>query len=115
MTPPLEFALRIFHLSLLRGASLLVPRQRRSEWSQEWNAELWYVLRECSSATRAFRKPAREATAFCLGAYADAFCLRRQLWQKQSPFAAILKAVPDSSWLTCPAAMPANRGLTPAN
>jgi len=87
MTPPLEFALRIFHLSLLRGASLLVPRQRRSEWSQEWNAELWYVLRECSSATRAFRKPAREATAFCLGAYADAFCLRRQLWQKQSPYA----------------------------
>ena len=89
MTRTLEFALRTFHLGLLRGASLLVPRQRRAEWSQEWSAELWYVLRECSPAASASRRPVREATAFCLGSYLDAFCLRRQLWQRQSPVAAM--------------------------
>src|SRR6202035_4329218 len=30
---------------------MLVPRSKRSEWSREWRTELWYVRRECFSAT----------------------------------------------------------------
>ena len=51
MTTHLENAVRRMHLGLLWGASLLVPRSKRSEWSREWRTELWYVLRECFSAT----------------------------------------------------------------
>jgi hypothetical protein len=85
MIPLLEMAARFIHLGLLRGASLLVPARRRSEWSQEWRTELWYVLRECSSESSATPRPIREATAFCLGAYQDAFYLRKRLWQKYPP------------------------------
>ena len=70
MTTHLENAVRRMHLGLLWGASLLVPRSKRSEWSREWRTELWYVHRECSSATSlspTFRSVI-EATAFCLGA-----------------------------------------------
>ena len=52
------------HLALLRGAALLVPSSERAEWLAEWRAELWYVGR-------------RRRTAFCLGAFRDAFWLRR--------------------------------------
>jgi hypothetical protein len=52
------------HLALLRGAALLVRAPEREEWLAEWRAELWYV------------GPPRR-TAFCLGAFPDAFWLRR--------------------------------------
>jgi hypothetical protein len=52
------------HYTILRAASLLVPRDQRAEWLQEWQSELWYV-------------PRRKATIFCLGAFRDAFWLRR--------------------------------------
>ena len=51
------------HLAILRSASLLVPGPHRAEWFAEWTAELWHVN--------------RGATAFCLGAFRDAFWLRR--------------------------------------
>jgi hypothetical protein len=85
MIPPLKIAARFAHLGLLRCATLLVPARRRAEWSQEWRTELWYVLRECSSESSASSRPIQEATAFCLGAYRDAFCLRKRLWQEHSP------------------------------
>jgi hypothetical protein len=72
---PLESAIRSAHLLLLWGASLLVPGWHRSQWSHEWRAELWYVLRECSCKTSAKPRSIREATAFCLGAYQDAIWL----------------------------------------
>jgi hypothetical protein len=50
-------------LAILRSASLLVPGLQRAEWFAEWSAELWYVK--------------QSATAFCLGAFRDAFWLRR--------------------------------------
>lgn len=56
-----------FHLATLRAASLLVEREQRSDWLAEWSAELWHVRREA---------PAR-ASAFCLGAFRDAFWLWR--------------------------------------
>lgn len=55
------------HLAILRAAALLVPRHERAEWLAEWSSELWYVLAGGS----------RKATLFCLGAFPDAFWLRR--------------------------------------
>ncbi len=89
MTTHLENAVRRMHLGLLWGASLLVPRRKRSEWSREWRTELWYVLRECSCKANARPSSIREATAFCLGAYQDAIWLRRQSWQKQRPLSRV--------------------------
>lgn len=87
MTSALQIAARRLHLTLLWGASLLVPSWKRSEWSQEWRTELWYVLRECFSATRLGPRSIRQATMFCMGAYQDAIWLRKRSWQSQRPFA----------------------------
>lgn len=94
MTAHLESAVRRMHLGLLWGASLLVPGSERSEWSREWRTELWYVLRECFSATRLSPKSrsVREATAFCMGAYQDAIWLRQRAWQEQQPVARICRS-----------------------
>lgn len=50
--------------AIVRAASLLTPGDRRDEWIKDWQSELWYV-------------PPPEATRFCLGAFRDALCLRR--------------------------------------
>lgn len=50
------------HVAILRNAALLVPASARAEWLAEWRAELWYVD--------------HNATAFCLGSFRDALCLR---------------------------------------
>src|SRR5512135_1123634 len=50
-------------LAMLRTAALLVPGAERAEWLEEWRSELCYVN--------------RSRTAFCVGAFADAFWLRR--------------------------------------
>src|SRR5262249_54685189 len=50
--------------AIVRAASLLTPGDRRAEWVKEWQSELWYV-------------PRHEATRFCLGAFRDALCLKR--------------------------------------
>ncbi len=55
------------HLAILRSAAWLVPNEQRAEWLAEWNAELWYVQRSSELQT----------TSFCLGAFRDAFWLRR--------------------------------------
>jgi hypothetical protein len=49
----------------LRIASLLVPSDQRAEWIEEWRSELWYI-------------PQCRATIFCMGAFPDAFWLRRK-------------------------------------
>ena len=53
----------ILHAAILRSAAMLVPRDQRAEWFAEWSAELCYVTQR--------RIP------FCLGAFQDAFWLRR--------------------------------------
>ena len=55
--------------TLLRTASWLVPGCRRADWLDEWMAELWQARRALG---------ARAALAFCLGAFRDAFWLRRE-------------------------------------
>jgi hypothetical protein len=89
MSSGMELVMRNVHLGLVWGASLLVPTARRSEWLEEWQAELWYVLRECSSQTSVHPRSVKEATLFCMGAYLDAIWLRRRSWQTQQPLARI--------------------------
>ena len=55
------------HLAMLRSASLLVGEQQRAEWLAEWTSELWHAHHEPHGAN---------ITAFCLGAFRDAFWLR---------------------------------------
>jgi hypothetical protein len=55
------------HLAMLRSAAWLVPGEQRADWLAEWSAELWYVRQRCR----------RQVTGFCLGAFRDAFWLRR--------------------------------------
>lgn len=57
-----------FHIAILRSAATLVPEPRRTDWLAEWRSELWHVRRDSSR---------RNVAAFCLGAFRDAFWLRR--------------------------------------
>jgi hypothetical protein len=75
------------NLGLLRLASLLVPGQHRGEWWREWRSELWHVRHACTSQGALSWKGEREVAAFCLGAFQDAFCLRREIVQKKVPLA----------------------------
>ena len=83
MMTSIQIAVRYVHLGFLWGASLLVPSAKRSEWSQEWRTELWYVLRECFSERGVSPRSIRKTTTFCMGAYRDATWLRRRSWQEQ--------------------------------
>jgi hypothetical protein len=86
MRPSLEPANRLLHIGLLRSASLMVPVSQRAEWLREWRGELWHVRQACAPADCASWRGQREVTAFCLGAFQDALCLRRAA---RHPFAAL--------------------------
>jgi len=81
MTRLVERAIGLFHLGLLRAASAIAPGRRRTEWWREWRAELWHVRRVCAPDGCASWPGVCEVTAFCLGAFQDALCLRRQCRQ----------------------------------
>jgi hypothetical protein len=74
------------HLAVLKLAGRLVPRQKRQEWMNEWRGELWHVWRACLPEGSICWEGEREATAFCLGAFKDAFCLRQQFTGRKFPF-----------------------------
>ncbi|HUN87015.1 MAG TPA: hypothetical protein VMU48_21730 [Terracidiphilus sp.] len=74
-------------LGLLRCASLLTPGKQRAEWRQEWLSELWHIRQAHKSAGSASWKDEQRITAFCLGAFQDAFCLRRLSWRTGTPHA----------------------------
>ena len=91
-------AWRLLHAALLRAASLIVPASQRAEWLREWRGELWHVRQSCAplNSTRpdsAEGRSQREVTAFCLGAFQDALCLRRTR-QPDQPFFASLRGTP---------------------
>ncbi len=71
-----DWARRLLHHGLLRSASLMVPGEQRAEWWREWRGELWHVRQACATAGRDAWRGEREVTAFCLGAFQDALCLR---------------------------------------
>jgi len=52
---------------MLQCAAWLTPPEDREEWLAEWTSELWYVS----------ERSKWEAVRFCLGAFKDAFWLRR--------------------------------------
>src|SRR6266481_8018414 len=87
MKLPLAPLFRGGNLVLLRLASLLVPGHRRGEWWREWRSELWHVRQACTSQSALSWKGEREIAEFCLGAFQDAFCLRREVGQKKVPLA----------------------------
>src|SRR5260370_41982016 len=87
MTLELTAVFRGGNLGLLRLASLLVPGQHRGEWWRGWQSELWHVRQACTSQTAIAWKGEREVAAFCLGAFQDAFCLRREVGLKKIPLA----------------------------
>ncbi len=63
---------------LLGAASLLVPRRGRIEWLREWRAELWHVrFTEARAPIDARSREEQKMFQFCLGAFQDAWCLRR--------------------------------------
>ena len=87
MTRRLALIFGKFDLCLLRIASLLVPRRQRSDWGTEWRSELWHVRKTCTPDRSLSWRGEREVTAFCLGAFQDAFCLWRDSGQKRVPLA----------------------------
>jgi hypothetical protein len=62
---------------MLRAASMLVPSVQRAEWVREWRGELWHARQACAEAGAISWRSERELTAFCLGAFQDASCLRQ--------------------------------------
>jgi hypothetical protein len=61
---------------LLGAAALIVASERRSDWRKEWRGELWHVRHETVRATECLLSVETERVRFCLGAFADAWCLR---------------------------------------
>ena len=57
-----------FHRAILRIASVMVPKASRADSYAEWCSELWHIRREPHG---------KNVAAFCLGAFRDAFWLRR--------------------------------------
>ncbi len=76
MRPLLENLSHTAQRGLLDGAALIVARERRSDWRKEWRGELWHVRRETAQATESLLQTEAKRVSFCLGAFADAWCLR---------------------------------------
>ena len=78
MTHSVERLACLLHLGLLRAASLILPRGQRAEWRREWHGELWHVRQACAPTGGWSCQSELEIISFCLGAFQDAYCLRRQ-------------------------------------
>jgi hypothetical protein len=61
---------------VLQAAALVVPRADRAEWLAEWQGELWHVGRACGADRRSVVHGQQRITAFCAGAFQDAFALQ---------------------------------------
>ncbi len=65
-------------VAILHAAACLVPAVQRREWLAEWRAELWHVCDSCERKQQGCPDDMYQATMFCLGAFKDAFWLRRE-------------------------------------
>src|ERR1700761_9611024 len=74
---------RAMNQGLLYAASLQMPADQREEWLREWRAELWHVADARIERSLFCWETQREITAFCLGSFADAQCLKRQAREEQ--------------------------------
>lgn len=79
MKPTSDLVFAPAQRSLLLVVSFLVPSSQREEWREEWLAELWHVRRSLLGMDQTLSWEAQgEIAGFCLGAFPDAVCLRRQ-------------------------------------
>jgi hypothetical protein len=62
--------------AIVHAAALLVPREKRKEWLDEWRSELYHVAAECNSESPAHAP--QELTAFALGSFQDALWMHRE-------------------------------------
>ena len=81
------WARRAMDWTLLWAASLLVPRSEREEWHREWRGELWHVRAALTPTGGPAGTSQDQVTAFCLGAFQDALCLRRAGRAERPPLA----------------------------
>jgi len=77
MKPSLAPLFHGLQQSLLLSASPFVPASERAEWRREWQAELWHVRQVCISPGAESVQAQQQVFSFCLGAFQDALCLRR--------------------------------------
>lgn len=70
---------RAFNLAILRLAAFLIPRRQRAEWLKEWQSELWHVRQARGTEPGTRMQAEKKISAFCLGAFQDALCLRQYL------------------------------------
>jgi hypothetical protein len=75
---------KVLHRTAIRCAAWLVPQRHRSEWLQEWTAELWYVQEACIPEGSPSWVGEREVAAFCLGAFKDSFYVGRTVARQRS-------------------------------
>jgi hypothetical protein len=76
---PSEIAFSVLQRTALHTAALLVPSNKRQEWCCEWLSELWHVRRSLARIDETFSLESQgQITRFCLGAFCDALCVRRQ-------------------------------------
>ena len=73
-----EFVFDAVRRLMLRSASLLVARERRADWRREWQGELWQVRHSTATVGGFSLQSQRTSVKFCLGAFPDAWCLRRR-------------------------------------
>lgn len=78
MKPRFDGGFHLAYVGLLRCAALMVPRPERAEWFREWRGELWQADRACPRQRRIDLEAESQVLSFCLGAFKDAFCLRRE-------------------------------------
>lgn len=77
MKSPTDFAFSALQRTVLHTAALLVPSADREEWSCEWLSELWHVRRTYARIDETIPIQSQcEIGLFCLGAFADALCVR---------------------------------------
>lgn len=57
---------------ILRAASLIVPRQKRAEWLQEWHGEVWHWTHFLVEAERLSARTEQELLRHSWGAFPDA-------------------------------------------
>ena len=77
MKTPSDVAFSALQRTALHTASLLVPGAEREDWSCEWLSELWHVRSSYLRVDETISLQSQgEITWFCLGAFADALCVR---------------------------------------
>jgi hypothetical protein len=77
MKSPSDVALSAIQRTALHAASLLVPAAEREDWACEWFSELWHVRSSHLRIDETISLQSQgEITFFCLGAFADALCVR---------------------------------------